>query len=304
MKFFPPSYRINQKASNQPADPSQAGPGSGEPSDTKEIILLGTGLLTLILGIGGVLMYTEEGPQPATASQPTPKGELAKAFSSPVTPSDLSGSLGTETTSPVGLEVESSPTPLVSISPPLSVSPAASTLVNFGFAQATLSEADKSTLSAQVAHLPQDWNGTLRIQGHTDSRGSDSYNRALGMKRAEAVKSYVVSLGISGDHIHTDSFGKDAPLCQEDSPACHDQNRRAEIEWLDSPVAQGEEPVISMTSPVATADSTLEAMAEPTLSESGESASVDPAVHDSPIPEETTSELVATDVIADPETQP
>lgn len=304
MKFFPPSYRINQKSSNQPANPSQAGPEPGEPSDTKEILLLGSGLLTLILGIGGILMYTEENPQSATASQPTPSVELAKAFSSPVAQSDLSESPATESASPLALEMEASTASPELISTPLSVSPPSSTLVSFGFAQATLSEEDKSTLSAQVAHLPQEWDGTLRIQGHTDTRGPESYNRALGMKRAEAVKAYVVSLGVPQDRIHIDSFGKNAPLCQEDSPACHDQNRRAEIEWLSSPVAQGEEPMISMTSPAAMADNKLEAMADPTLSEAGESIPNNPAVQDSPILEETTSELVTTDVVAGPETQP
>lgn len=304
MKFFPPSIRINEKLSHQPTQPSQADPQSGEPSDTREILLLSTGLLTLILGIGGILMYTEENPQTATASQPTPSVELAKAFSSPVTPSDLSGPPAAQAASPLVQGEEFSPLSIEALSPSLSVSPATSTLVNFGFARATLSEADKSTLSTQVAHLPNEWDGTLRVQGHTDTRGSESYNRALGMKRAEAVKAYVVSLGIPQDRIHTDSVGKDAPLCQEDAPACHDQNRRAEIEWLNSPVAQGEEPIVSMTSSVTNTDSKLEAMADPTLSESVESTPINPAVHDSPILEEPASELVTADVVADPETQP
>ncbi|MDR4493272.1 MAG: OmpA family protein [Nitrospirales bacterium] len=264
MKIFPTNIRVNKKTSDQPTPPSQANQQSGEPSDSKEILLLSSGLLALVLGIGGLLMYTEESPQPATASQPIRQVEMAKAFSSPVNQPATEEFPVTEA-SAVLSESEANPATADPLSAAPTVSPADSTIVNFGFSQATLTEEGKNTLSAQIAHLPKDWNGTLRIQGHTDTRGSESYNRTLGAKRAEAVKTYLVSLGIPQDRIHTDSFGKDAPLCQEDAPACHDQNRRAEIEWLNSPVAQGEEPMVSMTSSVATGDSSWKLSQTPLL---------------------------------------
>jgi len=307
MKFFPSSFRVNQRITAQPSHSSQADHQSEEPSDTKEILLLSAGLLILVFGIGGLLMYTEEGPNPATASQSVAHVDMAKAFSSPTTSADQSASPPIEDSFLLS-DMETQPTTGEPSPDSLSVLPSTPTLVSFGLSQTELTEESKSLLGTQVAHLPKDWNGTLHIQGHTDTRGSESYNRALGAKRAEAVKTYLVSLGIPQDRIQTDSVGKDAPLCQEDSPACHEQNRRAEVKWLNSPVAQGEEPVISMTAPSTTEisklDTTNEGTGDVTLIESDQSDLGNPNPSDSPILEEPTPEFVTNDVVVSPEAHP
>src|SRR5713101_7049782 len=64
------------------------------------------------------------------------------------------------------------------------------------------------------------------IEGHCDERGSTEYNLALGVRRASAVKEYIVSLGVSADRISTVSFGKEKPFCMESTEACWQQNRR------------------------------------------------------------------------------
>ena len=64
------------------------------------------------------------------------------------------------------------------------------------------------------------------IEGHCDERGSTEYNLALGVRRANAVKEYIVSLGVSADRISTVSFGKEKPFCMESTEACWQQNRR------------------------------------------------------------------------------
>jgi len=66
----------------------------------------------------------------------------------------------------------------------------------------------------------------VTIEGHCDERGSTEYNLALGQRRANAVKQYLVSLGISGDHLDTTSWGKEKPVCTESNEACWQQNRR------------------------------------------------------------------------------
>lgn len=302
MKFFPSSLRINQRVADQPGKPVQANHHSEEPSDAKEILLLSSGILVLTLGLGGLLMYSEEEPTPATASQPVSHVELAKAFSSSMTQPDRSGS-ATESSALLP-EVEAHTAISTPLPNALSMSPSISTLVNFGFSQAGLTEEGKAILSAQVSRLPKDWDGTLHIKGHTDLRGSESYNRALGAKRAEAVKTYLVSLGIPQDHIQTDSFGKDAPLCQEDAPTCHEQNRRAQVEWLSGPVAHSEEPVISMTSPMSTEISQLNTPTSSTLAETSEATLDNPARINSLVQEEATPELVTSEVVASPETRP
>lgn len=66
----------------------------------------------------------------------------------------------------------------------------------------------------------------VTIEGHCDDRGSTEYNLALGTRRADAVKNYLVSLGISADRMTTVSFGKEKPFCSEETESCWQQNRR------------------------------------------------------------------------------
>ena len=66
----------------------------------------------------------------------------------------------------------------------------------------------------------------VTIEGHCDERGSTEYNLALGQRRANAVKEYLVSLGISADRLSTTSWGKEKPFCNESNEACWQQNRR------------------------------------------------------------------------------
>jgi peptidoglycan-associated lipoprotein len=66
----------------------------------------------------------------------------------------------------------------------------------------------------------------VTIEGHCDERGSTEYNLGLGDRRANAVKQYIVSLGVSADRVSTVSFGKEKPFCRESNEACWQQNRR------------------------------------------------------------------------------
>jgi peptidoglycan-associated lipoprotein len=69
-------------------------------------------------------------------------------------------------------------------------------------------------------------NARVTIEGHCDERGSTEYNLALGQRRADAVKNYLVSLGISAANLTTTSWGKEKPFCMEHDEACWQQNRR------------------------------------------------------------------------------
>lgn len=66
----------------------------------------------------------------------------------------------------------------------------------------------------------------VNIEGHCDERGSTEYNLALGVRRANAVRSYLVSLGIPADHMNPVSFGKEKPFCMQATEECYAQNRR------------------------------------------------------------------------------
>src|SRR6267154_5370250 len=69
-------------------------------------------------------------------------------------------------------------------------------------------------------------NAHVTIEGHCDERGSTEYNLALGDRRANAVKQYLVNLGIPAANLNTVSFGKEKPFCMESNESCWQQNRR------------------------------------------------------------------------------
>jgi peptidoglycan-associated lipoprotein len=66
----------------------------------------------------------------------------------------------------------------------------------------------------------------VTVEGHCDERGTSEYNLSLGDRRANAVKGYLVSLGIAADRVVVVSKGKETPFCRESSEACWQQNRR------------------------------------------------------------------------------
>lgn len=71
------------------------------------------------------------------------------------------------------------------------------------------------------------WASTrITVEGHCDERGSAEYNLALGDRRGNAVKDYLVSLGIAADRIAVVSKGKESPVCTEQNESCWQQNRR------------------------------------------------------------------------------
>jgi peptidoglycan-associated lipoprotein len=71
----------------------------------------------------------------------------------------------------------------------------------------------------------------ILIDGHCDERGSEEYNLGLGDRRANALKEVLVELGIPGDRISTNTFGKERPICTEATEDCWQKNRRAEFSW-------------------------------------------------------------------------
>jgi len=67
----------------------------------------------------------------------------------------------------------------------------------------------------------------VEIEGHCDERGTNEYNLALGAKRADSVKRYLIDLGISPDRLSTISYGEELPTCKEQNEACWAKTRRA-----------------------------------------------------------------------------
>ena len=99
--------------------------------------------------------------------------------------------------------------------------------VYFGFDRYDLTEEGRTTLKANADWLKRNPAMRVQIEGHCDERGTDEYNLALGAKRAQAAKDYLVSLGIGADRLSTISYGEEIPVCREQTEECWVQNRRA-----------------------------------------------------------------------------
>ena len=104
------------------------------------------------------------------------------------------------------------------------------TMVHFDYDKASIRPDDAAALDAKVSILQANPNLRIRIHGHCDERGSDEYNLALGNRRATSVKQYLVSHGIDGSRIETQSWGEERPIAQGQSEDAWGQNRRAEFE--------------------------------------------------------------------------
>ena len=104
-------------------------------------------------------------------------------------------------------------------------------MYNFPFDSSKLSEGDYKALDVQAAFLnSREGNKkNITIQGHTDERGTRTYNLALGERRANAVKNYLVAKGVSASRIEVISFGFEKPLIAEHNESAWGQNRRALI---------------------------------------------------------------------------
>ena len=98
--------------------------------------------------------------------------------------------------------------------------------VHFALNQYNIEENDKATLSKQAAWLTRYPSVRLTVEGHADERGTREYNLALGARRANAVKEFLVAQGVAAGRLETVSYGKERPICTESGEDCWSQNRR------------------------------------------------------------------------------
>jgi len=102
------------------------------------------------------------------------------------------------------------------------------TTVHFLTDSAQLTEQGLGIMRGQVKWLNQYPAYTVTLEGHADERGTREYNLALGGRRAETVKNYLLSNGISPARLRTISYGKERPVAICDDISCWSQNRRVE----------------------------------------------------------------------------
>ena len=142
------------------------------------------------------------------APEQLPPAPQAEATQGPVTPQDGSTALGTQAhfTNAVG---------------------ATNTVIYFDTDGYDIDGEDSNKLQTQARYFSQYPNVSFTIEGHCDERGTRDYNLALGERRANAAKNYLVSLGIPASRIRTVSYGKERPVALGSDEAAWAENRRA-----------------------------------------------------------------------------
>jgi peptidoglycan-associated lipoprotein len=98
--------------------------------------------------------------------------------------------------------------------------------VHFALDKYNIDASDQGLLNRQAQWLNRYPSVRVTIEGNCDERGTREYNLALGARRANAVKEYLVSQGVSADRVDTISYGKERPICTESNESCWAQNRR------------------------------------------------------------------------------
>jgi len=98
--------------------------------------------------------------------------------------------------------------------------------IYFDFDKATLTPSAQDNLLRKAEWLRENSDVTVTIEGHCDARGTNEYNLALGDRRAESAKSFLVDLGIAASRVTTISYGEERPVCTQQDEECWTKNRR------------------------------------------------------------------------------
>ena len=139
-------------------------------------------------------------------------------------------------------EVKTTPPPIAAAPPAVEVvvtpsaapapeaSPPRLDAIHFDFDTSLIREDDQDTLEGIGQYLADDAEHTLTISGHTDERGTVEYNIALGDRRAQAARDFIVRLGVDAQRIRTISYGKAQPVDSGHDEAAWAKNRRDDFQ--------------------------------------------------------------------------
>lgn len=104
--------------------------------------------------------------------------------------------------------------------------------VHFAYDQATIEPHDGDTLAAQAAYLARHPQARVRLEGNTDERGGQHFNLALGERRADAVRAYLIAHGVAPQQIVIISYGEARPVDRGHSALARARNRRVDFDYL------------------------------------------------------------------------
>ena len=101
--------------------------------------------------------------------------------------------------------------------------------VLFAYDSSQVSAGERAKIEAVASHLKQNASNAIILEGHCDERGSREYNLALGERRALAIRTYLIGLGVASDRTQTKSYGEENPTAPSHDDAAWSQNRRGEF---------------------------------------------------------------------------
>lgn len=136
-----------------------------------------------------------------------------------VVPAGLTGGAGTGTGTSPAFPARPSPRDFESVADLVDI--------HFDFDRYEVRPVDRRVLEATATWLKARPGQVLLIEGHTDERGTEEYNLALGERRAKSTMNYLVSQGVQVDRINVVTYGEQRPTCPERNEGCWAKNRRA-----------------------------------------------------------------------------
>ncbi len=237
----------------------------GPQKDTKDIVILSS-LVLLLAGLSAVAWIYTEMNDPKALTAPTDKVESSNVSEILKKASGLS-------------QAEASITHSTPVTAPVaSVADIIHSDVYFEVGRKGLTDEAKAQLAAQGDLLKQNQDYAVLIQGYTDQQGSASYNKKLGMKRAETVKQELLSAGVAEHQMKVVSLGEDGVLCIDNSDTCRHLNRRVHLDIRKIGQEHMVIPSVANTTAIDPADSTIEQNA--TGQDAGSTGNVPPASPD------------------------
>ena len=228
-------------------------PTVGPQRDTKEVIVLAG----VVLFLGGLLAAAWLYSQPGDQGNGTPVMER-------IDHANVPDSFKRTTVMDYAEASTTHPTQVVTLG--LSIPDIIHADIYFEVGRKGLTDEGKAQLAAQAELLKQHEDYGVLIQGYTDQQGSVSYNKQLGLKRAETVKVELISAGIAEHRIKTVSLGEEGVLCVDTSDICRHMNRRVHLEIRNV----GQEHMVLPSVPVTTFESSDSSIdSSPTMGDGG-----------------------------------
>ena len=188
--------------------------------------------ILIAFGLAGILSIAACHKAVPVAARPTPPAPVVAAAPSPA-----------PRATPRPAPVNVTPSQTAQTTRPATMTPKERATLNDSLARLedALFDYDKATIRTDATTVLKDDVGVIRgilasypsqklvIEGHADERGSEEYNVALGDKRARAAEEFLTTMGIPDVQLSVISYGKDHPICTDQTEACWQKNRRAHI---------------------------------------------------------------------------